>query len=83
MGNRAPPLANGNGSGKPSLQDFAAPGRARSAPQHLPPDKPVYTTAWIAKFTADKRTGKYRGREADAEAIEQDIYQAQHEGRIH
>jgi len=80
----APPLSsNGHASGKPSLEDFAAPGRARSAPQELPPDKPVYTHAWIAKFMADKRTGKYRGREADADAIERDIYQAQHEGRIH
>jgi len=79
----APPLpGNGNGSGKPSLEQFAAPGRARSAPQQLPPDKPVYTTAQIAKFMDDKRTGKYRGREADAEAIERDIFQAQHEGRI-
>jgi len=82
-GNAAPPLApNGNASGQPSLEDFAAPGRARSAPQQLPPDKPVYTSAWIARFMADKRVGKYRGREADADAIERDIYQAQHEGRI-
>ena len=78
-GNSAP---QSNGSGKPSLEDFAAPGRARSAPQQLPPDKPVYTTASIAKFMDDKRTGKYRGREAEAEAIERDIYQAQHEGRL-
>ena len=79
----APPLpGNGNGSGKPSLADFAAPGRARSAPQQLPPDKPIYTSALIAKFMDDKRTGKYRGREAQADAIEQDIFQAQHEGRI-
>ena len=79
----APPLpGNGNGSGKPSLEEFAAPGRARSAPQELSPDKPIYSSAWIAKFMADKRTGKYRGREADADAIERDIYQAQHEGRI-
>jgi len=81
-GTSAPPLANGNGSGKPSLEEFAAPGRARSAPQQLPPDKPVYTHAWIAKFMDDKRVGKFRGREAEAEAIERDIYQAQHEGRI-
>ena len=81
-GTSAPPLPNGNGSGKPSLEDFAAPGRARSAPQQLPPDKPIYTRAWIEKFMADKRTGKYRGREADADAVERDIYQAQHEGRI-
>jgi len=80
----APPLPNGNGSGKkPSLEQFAAPGRARSAPQDVPPDKPVYTHAWIAKFMDDKLTGKYRGREADADAVERDIYLAQHEGRIH
>lgn len=79
----APPLpGNGQASGKPSLEDFAAPGGARSAPQNLPPDKPVYTSAWIAKFTQDKLRGVYRGREADAEAIERDIYAAQHEGRI-
>jgi hypothetical protein len=80
--NSAPPLANGNASGKPSLEDFAAPGRARSGQPQVPPDKPTYTQAWIAQFSADKRTGKYRGREADADAIERDIYQAQHEGRI-
>ena len=78
-----PTPSNGGTTGKRSLEEFAAPGRARSAPQQLPPDKPVYTTAWIAKFTADKIAGKYRGREADADAIEQDIYRAQHEGRIH
>jgi hypothetical protein len=81
----APPLSkpNGQASGKIPLETLAAPGRARSAPQsELPPDKPVYTHAWIAKFTAEKLAGKYRGREADADAIEQDIYRAQHEGRI-
>lgn len=78
-----PTPSNGDGTtGKRSLEEFAAPGRARSAPQPLPPEKPVYTSAWIAKFTADKIAGKYRGREADADAIEQDIYRAQHEGRI-
>jgi hypothetical protein len=72
------------GSGRPTLEDYAAPGRARSAPQgNLPPDKPMYTAAWIAKFTQDKLRGVYRGREADANAIEADIWQAQHEGRIH
>lgn len=82
QGPSAPPPANGSGSGKPSLEQFAAPGRARSAPQQLPPDKPVYTHAWIAQFMADKRTGKFRGRTEEADAIERDIYQAQHEGRI-
>lgn len=79
----APPLpGSGNGSGRPTLEDYAAPGRARSAPQELPPDKPVYTSAWIAQFSRDKLRGVYRGREADVEAIERDIYAAQHEGRV-
>jgi hypothetical protein len=78
----APPPANGSASERPSLEDFAAPGRARSAPQNLPPEKPVYTQAQIAQFATDKRKGLYRGREAEAEAYERDIFQAQHEGRI-
>ena len=83
-GNAAPPLSgNGQASGqKPSLQDFAAPGRARSGQDHVSPDKPVYTSAQIARFYADRRTGKWKGREADADLIERDIFQAQHEGRI-
>ncbi len=83
-GNSAPPLpGNGQGSGKPSLEDFAAPGRARSAPAgQLPPDKPVYTTASVSQFYAERRTGKWKGREAEADAIERDIFQAQHEGRF-
>lgn len=79
----APSAPQQNGSGKPTLEELAAPGRARSGPQELPPDKPVYTQAWIAQFTRDKLRGVYRGREADADAIERDIYVAQHEGRIH
>ena len=74
---------NGQGNGRPSLEDFAAPGRARSAPAgNLPSDKPTYTHADIAKFFADKRKGKWQGREADADLVERDIFQAQHEGRI-
>ena len=79
-GNAAPPL--NNGSGRPSLQDFAAPGRARSGQDHVSPDKPFYTPAQIARFYADRRVGKWKGREADADLIERDIFQAQHEGRI-
>jgi len=42
----------------------------------------MYTQAQIARFSDDKRKGLYRGREAEVEAIERDIYQAQHEGRL-
>ena len=81
-GDAAPPPANGSGSGRPSLEDFAAPGRARSAPQVLPPDRPVYTVAQIREISEAKRRGLWRGREAELEAIERDIFAAQHEGRI-
>jgi hypothetical protein len=81
-GDAAPPPANGSGSGRPSLEDFAAPGRARSAPQNLPPEKPVYTVAQIREISEAKRRGLWRGREAELEAIERDIFAAQHEGRI-
>lgn len=70
------------GNGKMPLEAFAAPGRARSEPQPLAPEKPVYSRASIDKFYADKRRGLWRGREADADAIEADIFRAQHEGRI-
>lgn len=73
---------NGQGNGQPSLADYAAPGRARSGPAPTPTDKPVWTTASISKFMADKLAGKFRGREADADALEADIFQAQKEGRI-
>ena len=79
---RSPQNGQGNGSGKIPLETFAAPGRARSVPQQLPPERPVYTQASIAQFSDDKRNGKFRGREAEMNAIEQDIYRAQHEGRI-
>lgn len=83
-GPAAPPPTNGNGSGseRPSLEDYAAPGRARSAPQTLPPDKPVYTAAQIRQLSDEKRRGLWRGREPELEAIERDIFAAQHEGRI-
>jgi hypothetical protein len=78
----ATPPTPGNPT-QPTLEELAAPGRARSAPLNpVPPEKPVYTSAFVTKFMADKRTGKWKGREAEADAIERDIYQAQHEGRF-
>lgn len=64
------------------LRQYAAPGRAKSAAVNPPAEKPVYTTAQIAGFYADLRTGKYRGREAEAHRLEQDIFAAQREGRV-
>ena len=82
-GSRTAPSPNGQaGQGKIPLEAFAAPGRARSAPLELPPEKPTYTRAAITQFWADKRRGLYKGREPEADQIERDIFQAQHEGRI-
>lgn len=73
---QAPPAA-------PTLEDLAAPGRARSSPQPaLPAEKPTYTSAWVARFMHEKLNGKWKGREAEAEAIERDIFLAPSEGRF-
>ena len=73
-----------NGGAKPDLAMYAAPGRATSPPQQgaAAGEKPVYTDRDIAGFFAAKRMGRYKGREAEAAAIEADIFAAQHEGRI-
>jgi hypothetical protein len=76
------PPGDGQATAASILEDFAAPGRARSAPQTTPPEKPFYSQASIAKFYADKLAGKFRGREAEVAQVEADIFQAQHEGRI-
>jgi hypothetical protein len=44
--------------------------------------RPTYTRADIARFYELVRTGAFTGREADKDAIEQDIFLAQREGRI-
>lgn len=76
------PAPHAAGNGKVPLETFAAPGRARSAPPELPPEKPTYSRADITKFWSDKRRGLYKGREVEAEQIERDIFMAQSEGRI-
>jgi hypothetical protein len=73
---QAPPVVT-------SLEDLAAPGRARSAqqPPGVPAEKPTYTSAWFAQFMHDRLSGKWKGREAEALAIEADCFAAQKEGR--
>lgn len=68
---------------KPSLQDFAAPGRAKSAAAtSAPAEKPIFTRAQIAKFYADAAAGKFRGRDAERDRLEAQIFSAEREGRI-
>jgi hypothetical protein len=76
-----PPASNGNG--KLSLEDFAAPGRAKtSAASVAPVEKPIITRAQISQFYADSASGKYRGREAEKNQLEAMIFEAEREGRI-
>lgn len=68
---------------KPSLDQFAAPGRAKtSAGGNAPDEKPIITTADINNFYAAKRRGLYAGKEDEANRLEAMIFEAQREGRI-
>lgn len=63
-----------------ALEDLAAPGRAHSAA--TPAEKPVYTSADIARFYTDVKLGRWRGREQQQAAIDADIMLAGREGRV-
>ncbi len=47
-----------------------------------PNTKPWFTTQNIARFYDDVRRGAFKGKEADMQRIEQDIFAAQREGRV-
>ena len=70
-----------------SLASLAAPGTGVGGPQAAgTPNESgqhrVYTRSEIATFYEDVRKGAYRGREADKQAIERDIFNAQKQGRL-
>jgi hypothetical protein len=68
---------------KVPLEKFAAPGRAKTAAASgAPAEKPSFTRAQIAKFYADSAAGKYRGKEAEKDRVERQIFDAEREGRI-
>lgn len=68
---------------KVDLMSMAAPGTARTqTPQRAQAEKSVYTHAGIAAFYRDVQVGKFKGREEEQRAIEQDILIAPSEGRI-
>lgn len=69
-------------AGKVPLETFAAPGRAKSAAVDTPTEKPTFTRVQISQFYLDKTSGKYRGREEEANRIEAQIFAAQGDGRI-
>lgn len=79
----AGPDNQGTSVPKVPLEKFAAPGRAKTAAASgAPAEKPSFTRAQIAKFYADSAAGKYRGKEAEKDRIERQIFEAEREGRI-
>lgn len=55
---------------------------APAAPQAAPAQKPVVTQAQVAQFYQDLASGRYRGNEVQARALEAAIDQAMAEGRV-
>lgn len=82
----APNFNSGNGSlpaGRPRLEDLAAPGRAAGAnPGNGAQSPRIWSRSDIRAFYRDRTAGKFRGREADAERLEADLFAADREGRI-
>lgn len=82
---RGPDLPDGASvQQKVSLESLAAPGRAKTAAAatSAPAEKPSFTRAYISKFYADSAAGRYRGKEAEKDRIERQIFEAEREGRI-
>jgi hypothetical protein len=65
------------------LEKQVAPGRSRGSGTPAATNKAkVYSPQDIQKFFDDVRSGKYKGREADRDRTERDIFAAQRENRI-
>ena len=84
-----PRHTNGGAPASPSaerlpLAQLAVPGRGQQAapPASGAPDRRTWTNADIAAFYHERQRGRWAGREADSDALEQDIFAAMREGRI-
>jgi uncharacterized protein YukE len=67
----------------PPVDTQVSPRAVASAPPPAPTNKPVLTTQQVEQFYRDIAQGRYRGREAEQQRIEQVINDALAEGRIH
>jgi len=75
----------GNGAAppaKPSLETYAAPGKARTVAPPAAPARETISRAQIDSFFKDVVDGKYRGRDDEKKRLEQEIFLAMNEGRI-
>ena len=64
------------------LEKQVSPGKGRSSGTPQTKEEKTYTRQDIADFFTKVRMGKFKGKEAERDAIERDIYAAQAEGRI-
>jgi SepF-like predicted cell division protein (DUF552 family) len=64
------------------LEKQVTPGRPRTAAAPSGSNAKTYSPADITKFFEDVRKGKYKGREAERDRMERDIFAAQKDGRI-
>jgi len=64
------------------LEKQVAPGKPRTAATPTGSNAKTYAPQDIQKFFDDVRKGKYKGREAERDRIERDIFSAQRDGRI-
>lgn len=70
-------------TGKLSLENLAAPGRAKApAATQVPGEKETISTAQIAAFYANVQKGVYKGNDAEKNRLEKMIFDAQAEGRV-
>ena len=76
------PAQNTSPKASTELERQVAPGKGRSGPSPTSNTAKTYTKADITKFFDDVRFGKFKGKEETRDAIEQDIFAAQREGRI-
>jgi NADPH-dependent glutamate synthase beta subunit-like oxidoreductase len=61
---------------------LVAPGRGKAGQPQQRSQPKVWNDVDIRKFYSDLRRGVYRGREAEADAIDADIIRANAEGRV-
>lgn len=64
------------------LERQVAPGKGRSGGAKPQGEAKTYSSDDIKRFFSDVQKGKYKGREAERDRIERDIFAAQREGRI-
>lgn len=64
------------------LERQVTPGRSKNTGAPASNTAKTYSPSDISKFFNDVKQGKYRGREAERDRIERDIFSAQREGRI-